>query len=609
MLSILKNLNPTKIKKSFLNYYFILKILWQCTPKNLVFLIFFTLVYSIVPIGILFLNKEALNLIASPTKTESTFVSAFIVLGLISLTNIMLMFIDRLKDLCSTLSSNIVRKNVIYLLQRKSSQLDLKFYDTDEYYKKLENARRVLDRRWDFLIGAPLEIFGKIIGLFALVGVLASFKIWLVPIIFLGVTPNIVIQLITRKREIEFYTDQIPETRKINYTENLLTDRQFAKEVKLFGFSEYIIQMAQDLFMIQYKKIKELKIWSVKLTTFWGALSSLTLLGVSTYITYYTIKGHVTLGDWQLYTGTALALQTNLNTMFTIMAISYEEDSYTDILMDFLNTKPEIDLDEGVNYPTKDTPPLIEFCNVFFSYPGNIEPILQNLSFTIQPGEKISLVGLNGSGKSTIIKLLARLYDPSSGKILFNGIDIKDYKPSEIYSMFGIVFQDFSKYAFTLSDNISISSLSKKNDNEAIKQAAIEAGADKIKYKLPEGFDTYITKSFDISGFSDLSGGDWQKIAIARGFFRQSPIVILDEPTAALDPEAEYNIYNKFIKLCTNSTAIIISHRLSSASMVDRIFFLKDGQVAESGTHYELMELNGEYARLFNIQAELYKVL
>jgi ATP-binding cassette subfamily B protein len=597
-----------KMRKFFLNYRFILKILWQCAAKNLVCLAFLILIYSIIPIGVLFLNKEALNIITSSIKSEAVFFNLLIVLGLIAIANIVLQFIDGLKNIFSALSLNIVSKQVLYAIQRKSASLDLKFYDTKEYYIKLENTRRVLGRRWDVLIGAPLEMLGKIIALVMLVGVLASFNIWLIPIIFFGITPKIIIQLKTRKRETEFYTEQIPETRKISYTESLLMDRQYAKEVRLFGFSEVIINMAQDLFIIQFKKIKKIKIWSLKLTTLWGAISSLTLFGVSVFITYYTIKGQILLGDWQLYTSAALAIQANLNALFNILAVSYEEDLYADILMEFLNTQPEIEMDKGISYPIKNSPPLIEFCDVSFSYPGNTKWVLKNLNFTIKQGEKIALIGLNGSGKSTIIKLLTRLYDPNSGKILFDGVDIKSYKPSELYSIFGVVFQDFSKYAFTLNDNISICNFSKKYDKKAVKMAATESGVDKIALKLPDGFDTYITKSFDLSGFSDLSGGDWQKIAIARGFFRQSPIVILDEPTSALDPEAECNVYNKFIKLCINSTAIIISHRLSSVSMVDRIFVIKDGQIAEAGTHQELMNLGGEYTRLFNLQADLYNV-
>jgi ATP-binding cassette subfamily B protein len=598
-----------RIEKAFRNYCFILKILWQRTAKNLVFLAILSLLSSQIPIAILFLNKEILNIIAYPAESGSVLISAAIFLGLIAIANIVMQFVNELRNLYGALSLNIISKHLIYMIQRKAASLDLKFYDTDEYYKKLENCKRVLGRRWDFLIGAPLEIFGRIAGLITLIGVLSTFNIWLVPMIILGVLPNIVTQIKVRKKDMQFLTAQIPENRKIFYTENLLTDRQFAKEVRLFGFGEMIIQMSQDLFNIQFHKIKQLKIWSIKRTTLWGIVSSLTLFGVSAFITYYAIKGQVLLGNWQLYISTALAIQVNLNALFNIFAMSYEEDLYADILMDFLNVKPEIEIDKGINYPKKDTPPLIEFRDVYFTYPNHTEAILKDVSFTIKPGEKIALVGLNGSGKSTIIKLLTRLYDPDNGEILFDGVDIKVYKPSELYNLYGVVFQDFAKYAFTLSENISISNLSKKNDITAIKIAAEESGVDKISLKLPEGFDTYITKSFDLSGFSDLSGGDWQKIAIARGFFRDSPIVILDEPTAALDPEAECDIYNKFIKLCIDSTAVIITHRLSSVSMVDRIFLLKDGHIAESGTHRELMELKGEYSRLFNIQADLYNTL
>lgn len=584
-------------------------MLWQCTSKNLIFLALSNIVNTMLPIGILFLNREALNIIAYSDKTESNFIGIIIILVFIAIANNLVDFSGALKNLFSTLCSNLVSKHLTYLILKKSIDLDLKFYDTDEYYKKLENVKRTFGRRWEFLITAPLDIIGKCVGLLTLVGILASFNILLVPIILLGVSPNIITQLKTRKREMKFITRQIPSTRKMNYTENLLTDRQFAKEVKLFGFGKVIIQLSRELFMTHFKQLMSEKIRAVKLTGFWGFISSFSLLLISVFITYHTYYGRITLGDWQLYISTALSIQTNLFALFNIIVNSYEEDLYTDILMDFLNTEPEIKLEKGIKFPTEETPPTIEFCDVSFFYPNTSKVALSNLNFQIRPGEKIALVGLNGSGKSTIIKLLTRLYDPSDGKILFNGVDIKKYKPLEIYNLFSSVFQDFSKYAFTFRENISISNILNKDDSVAIAQAAMLSGADKIADELPNGFDTYITKSFDFSGVPDLSGGEWQKIAISRAFFRQAPIVILDEPTSALDAEAEYNVYNNFVQLCNNSTAIIISHRLSSVSMADRIFFLKEGQITESGTHYELMNLDGEYARLFKIQAESYKVL
>ncbi|CQR70263.1 Lipid A export ATP-binding/permease protein MsbA [Sporomusa ovata DSM 2662] len=597
-----------KVQNYCHNYAFVFHMLWQYCRKYFILLSLASIAISMLPIGSMYLEREIINIIVYSAKQESDFIIAIIILALIGGFNTLLTFSIELQRLFGNFCSKLVSRQLTYLVLRKSTDLDMAFYDTDEYYKKLEHVKQAFGSGWESFIRDPMSIFSESIGLITLIGILASFNIWLVPIIVFGVSPNLIFQLKTRKKEIQFMYSRTPETRKMNYVETVLTDRQFAKEVKLFGFSEKIIQMARDVFGDYFKKMKDMQLSVVKLHTFGGAFSNFALFVVSAVITYHAFQGKITIGDWQLYISTIFSIRTSLAEIYGTIANTYKQDLYAVILTDFLETKPTIELNKGVEFPTKGTPPAIEFRDVSFAYPCTAKSILSNISFTIKPGEKIALVGLNGSGKSTLIKLLTRLYDPVSGSILFNGVDIKQYKPSDIYGLFGTVFQDFSKYAFTLSDNISISNVIKCDNKSAIQKAAVASGASKLADELPNGFDTFLTKSFDLNGVSDLSGGNWQKIAIARAFFRESPIVILDEPTSALDPEAEYNIYHKFVELCRQNTAIIISHRLSSVRMADRIFLLQDSQITESGTHHELMELNGEYARLFNLQADSYKI-
>jgi ABC-type multidrug transport system fused ATPase/permease subunit len=270
----------------------------------------------------------------------------------------------------------------------------------------------------------------------------------------------------------------------------------------------------------------------------------------------------------------------------------------------FLTWQPKIISNQGITLQNKN--PYIEFINVSFKYPNTDSDILHNLNLTISPQEKIALVGLNGAGKSTIVKLLLRFYDPTEGQILIDGKDIREYDLVNIRKIFGVVFQDFSSYAFTVRENIGMSDYENLNDENRIKYAAEMSSAYEFIKNWEKGFDTYLTKQFEMDGH-ELSGGEWQKIALSRAFFKEASIMILDEPSSNLDPEAEYQVFEHFANLCKDKGAIFISHRLSTIVMTDRILVLENGKIIESGSHNELMKINGKYAYLFNLQAEKYR--
>lgn len=600
----------TKIVRASSNYLFVIKMIWRTTPMAFIALGVLSLLESLLPLIPMWLLKNILDLLTTAdTKDEKALYQLVMMVSGIGLASFATKLAFNLKSTISSLTFSRVGKEVIYTIQNKSAQLDLRFYDTPEFYKKLDNARRVLARNWDFLLIAPFQVFGQTLFLFASIGILASFNVWLVPVVIVGVLPSIITHLNSRKKEMIFFSGQIAETRKIKYSEDLLSEKSFAKEIRLFGLSDYIIGMTQKLFKTQYKDLKKLKKSMLTLNMAAETVSVGTLFGSSLFISLHAFWGTITLGSWQFLTTAVQSIQSAMDSIINILALSYEDELYIDILMDFLNSEPEIKLEEGKSYPFEKTPPNIEFRNVNFSYPGSVKKTINNLSFTIRPGEKVALVGMNGAGKSTIIKLLSRLYDPEAGQILFNQSNVKEYKAKELYKLFGVVFQDFSKYGFTLRENIGLSDIGNPVvDPDRTKNAAAASGADKLVDLLPDGYETYLTKDFDINGCSDLSGGQWQKVVIARAFYRDSPIVILDEPTASLDPKAEQDIYDQFYNLCKDKSAILISHRLSSVRMVDRIFFLQDGTIKESGTHAELMALNGEYAEMFNLQKKQYNI-
>jgi ATP-binding cassette, subfamily B, bacterial len=597
-----------KIKNTLKNYSFIFHTMWKASPHYFIILILITIIGSFLPLVSMFIMKNIIDLIVYGVKDSKIFIHLILLLALSGISIFAIEIIKQMKDFLNNLIANRVGKNIIYLIQKKASQLDLKFYDTPEYYNKLEDTKRVIGRRWDIMLSIPVELASEIVTLVTFILILGTCNVLLIPLIIVGVLPNIFIQLKIRKKEVQFYSNQIPESRKIFYTENILSAREFAKEVKLFGISDFIINLSQKLFNKQFNKIKKLKFWELKITSIWSLISAVTTLCCLMYISISAFNKIISIGNWQLYTQTSFSIYNKISTILYYLATGYEEDLYTNILNNFLETKPNINFSEGMDYPFKDIVPSIKFENVKFGYLNAKKNVLNGINFEIKPFEKIAIVGLNGAGKSTIIKLLTRLYDPDEGSIFYNNTDIKKINPESLYKQFSIVFQDYCRYAFSLKYNICISDLNKINDDNSMLKAAKMSGVDRISSNLLNRYETYLTKAYNSNGYTDLSTGEWQKIAISRAFFRDSQIVILDEPTSSLDPLAEYNIYKLFINLCKNKTTILISHRLTSIRIVDRIIFLKDGIIAEMGTHRELIEMNGEYSKLYRIQADQYNL-
>ena len=316
--------------------------------------------------------------------------------------------------------------------------------------------------------------------------------------------------------------------------------------------------------------------------------------------------GNMQIGDYTLYTGAIASIATTIGTIITTSAMVYEGTLFIDNLIIFMKEKqtviPSIEAPRSVSRGVSHT---IEFQNVYFRYPGTQRDILKNVNLTIRPGDTVVLVGLNGAGKTTLIKLLTRLYDPTAGTILLDGRDIREYDVKELYQMFGIIFQDYGKYADTVAENIRYGDIHKEYQVENIYEAARQSAAEEYITSLPDGYDTPLMRIFEPNG-RELSIGQWQKLAIARAFYGESDILILDEPTASLDPLAEQEIFRQFDLLREDKTTIFVSHRLSSATVADQIIVLEDGQVIENGTHAELMAMEGKYHKLFTTQAERY---
>ncbi len=487
-------------------------------------------------------------------------------------------------------------------IMRKMAQVDTSFFDDPSNSVKLEAA----NTSESYITGNMCWAVDTIIRLVAFVFGIIVFLSYnpLLGLIYMATyIPGSIISYKHKTQVDQWSIDNIPETRKKNYYKALLTSQFAAKDLRLYNLADYFKSKYNNLWdKIRNERAKLF----VKGTVASFFASLLTYSGVVVMIILSVrsvLLGSMAIGTLAMYIGLATTNGENFATIIEDIACQIEIDvPHVIQYMDFLKYENKI-LDEG----TEQIPafPDIEFRNVCFKYPGNEEYTIKNLNLKINGGSKIALIGVNGAGKTTIIKLLLRFYEPQSGEILLGKKSIKCYPIEKLHDMFSVCFQEINHYSLSFRENIAISDISKMSDNNAVYLASQASGADKIVETLENGLDTDMTRRFNDKGV-ELSGGQWQKIALARAFFRASQFVILDEPSSALDPEAEDYIFSSFKRLCKNKGGILVSHRLSSIMMVDEIFLLDGGRVIESGSHAELMKQGGKYAEMYRMQAEKY---
>jgi len=398
---------------------------------------------------------------------------------------------------------------------------------------------------------------------------------------------------------------QSSDRRLMMYFADLLTKDTYHKEIKLFGLGEHFTDRWKVIADRFYREHLALLTRRSAMGFVWGSLTTLVTSGTFLYVALQAIARRLTLGDLTLYTQAVSGVQSSFQGILGGVSSLYEGGLYLNNLFEFLDYEPKIrDRPEAVPllFPLREG---IEFRHVSFTYPGKDAPALCDVSFRVALDETVALVGQNGAGKTTIVKLLTRLYDPSEGQILINGRDIREYELASLHAAIGVIFQDYVTYFFSAGENIGVGRLADMEDRAQVEAAAARSGADTVIARLPSGYDTTLGRWFD-EGFQ-LSGGEWQKVALARAFMRDAEVLILDEPTASLDARAEYEIFARMQALTEGKMGLFISHRFSTVRLADRILVLEGGQISEDGTHEELLRLGGTYAELFNLQAAAYR--
>ncbi len=604
----------------FKRLFYVFKLVNKTGTWIIIVLMLIAFAEGIMPLLGSVITKEILNTLQDTVylsgigeidPTKELFVQT--VLGLI-----IAMFVYRFSNrMLSTLKNTVTRiggelvvREVKLSIMIKAQELDLASFDMPSFYEKLENANREAGNRPISILNASLSIVSTIITFVSYVILLSSVMPLATVCIVAVSLPSAIINFVYKHKEFKYVRFRSKERRQMNYCSNTSVNKDLAKEMRIFGLSDIFREKFKEVFGNYYKGLRRLileeGIWHVII----GIISCSVNFVFYVIFAWNVFCGKYKIGDYSLYTGALTQISSSIASLISTSAAIYEGTLFIDNLTSFLEEKktviPSVDPPRKVNKNAEHT---IEFKNVSFAYPGTDRMVIKNVDLTINAGESIVLVGLNGAGKTTLIKLLTRLYDPTEGVILLDGHDIKEYDIKELYKTFGIIFQDFGKYAFDLKENIRFGDITSTYDNpstmERIKEAAISANAEDFIKNLPSEYDTPLTRIFSEDGI-ELSIGQWQKVCIARAFFSDNDILILDEPTASLDPMAEQEIFNQFDKLRSGKTTIFVSHRLSSATTADKIVVLEYGEKIEEGSHKELMDMHGRYYELFSTQAKRY---
>ncbi|HWQ13132.1 MAG TPA: ABC transporter ATP-binding protein [Roseiflexaceae bacterium] len=488
---------------------------------------------------------------------------------------------------------------------RKALALDLQYFEDAAFYDKLQNARREADYRALGIINGAFMVAQNIITLLSFAALLLAFSPLITLVLFGATLPAFIAQSKFSHLHFRLLTWRAPEFRRMQYLEHVLTVDNSVKEVKLFGLGEPLLKRYSETFWTFFHEDAALARRRSLISLLWGLVATLSYYGAYAWIVHQAIAGVITLGGMTLYLTLFRQSQGTFQGLFDNIARLYENGLFMDNLFGFLRLTPQMARTETPAPLPRRLSRGVEFRDVWFRYPGREDWALRGVNLTIAPGEKIALVGPNGAGKTTLIKLLTRLYDPTRGQILLDGVDLREYDPDELRGRIGVIFQDFVKYQLSARENIGFGQIDRLHDQERIADAAARGGADEVVAELPQGMETTLGRWFNQG--HELSGGQWQKVALSRAFMREGEVLVLDEPTAALDAEREYEIFQRFRRLTEGKIAVLISHRFSTVRMADTIAVIESGQITELGSHAELLAHGGTYARLFELQAEGYR--
>ena len=602
----------------------VISLVWEASPRVTLALFAATVIAGVIPAISAYTTKLLINAVvegirvhsdhlpdrahfafgpfSTPTLTTTGGIVFLALLQLVIFATTSLL--GTIRNITQQLLQNSVTMRIQLMVMEKAAELDLPFYEDPASYDLLRRAQNDSINRPVMMISTAFGLLQTALTFITMIALLIVVSPLLAAIALLSPIPAFIADTRYGWRGYTIARWGSRLLRRMQYLVTLLTTDTFAKEVKLFGLGHYFIAryrlVAEAFYGSQRRQVARRYMTGFA----WGILSTIATSITYLYVALQAVAGRLTLGDLTLYTTAASSVQGSIQGILGGFSSMYEHNLYLNNLFELMETKPTL-----VN--RRDPVPLalplrgeITFENVSFAYPGAAANALTDVTFTVRAGETLAVVGRNGAGKTTVFKLICRLYDPTAGRILIDGVDIRDVDPEELRRQIGAMFQDYVTYQATAAENIGLGHLPEVDDRPSITTAARRGGADELISGLPAGYDTALGKWFDAG--VNLSGGEWQKVALARAFMRKAPILLLDEPTAALDAQAEYDLFERLQSLTAGRTAVYISHRFSTVRRADRILFLEAGRLVEEGTHEELMRLAGRYAQLFRMQAAAY---
>jgi ATP-binding cassette subfamily B protein len=593
----------------------LLRMVWEAEPRYVIGILLLRVARSAVPLAVLWIGKLIVDGVVHAIATAGSggpvpWHRLAILLGIELAIALVGEGLSRVSALLESLLGDLFANRTSVQLMQHAATLDLEQFENAEIYDKLERARRQTVGRIG-LFTMLLATLQDLITLVSLSVAIVVYVPWLLILLVVAVLPSLLGETHFASLGYSLLYSWTPERRQLDYLRYIGASDISAKELKLFGLSDFLVGRYDRLSHEFYEANKALSVRRSVVSTLLAALGTLGYYGAYAVIIYLTVIGYhspagpFTIGVLTFLAGSFRQSRDLIQRVLLSLAQIFEQSLYLDDLFTFLDIEPSIRPKPGARLVPVPIRIGFAFEGVGFRYPGSEQWAVRGLDFTLAPGERLALVGENGAGKTTLVKLLARLYDPTEGRILLDGVDLREYDIDSLRRNVGVIFQDFVRYDFMLRENIAVGNIERVTDEPAIKTAAQRSLADSVAQRLTGRYDQMLGKRFE--GGVDLSGGEWQKVALARAYMRDAQLLILDEPTAALDARAEYEVFLRFSELTKGRMAVLISHRFSTVRMADRILVLKSGRLVEQGTHEALVELGGLYAELFQLQAAGYR--
>jgi len=592
-LSALRNLPP------------VLKIVWDSGPTVVVMGFVFRLLAALLPVALLYVSKLIIDTIVYviskhhpiPHRLWWLVLAEFLLAVLTSV-------VARVIDYSDSLLADKYMRHVSIRVMKHAAELDVIAYEDPAFYDRLERARvQATDRL------AMIQMLGRliqqIITTITLSISIIYFSPWLLLLLVAGVLPAFLGESHFAFLGYAKNFRQTPVRRQLDYLRQVGGSKEAAKELKLFGLSGYLTERFTRLSDEVYAENVALSKRKLIAGSLLSIIGSMGYYSAYVYVIWRTVTGALTIGTLYFLAGAILQASQNIQQIFSTLSGVADQALFLTDLLAFFEMQPTIRSKPNALPAPRPIQRGFEFRNVSFAYPGSSRLILKDLNFTLQIGERVALIGENGQGKTTIVKLITRLYDPTEGQVLLDGIDLREYNLEDLYKEIGVIFQDFMRYEMTARENVAVGRIEEIGNQDEIALAAHKSLADEVIAKLPRHYEQMLGRRFETG--VDLSGGEWQKLALARAYLRDAQLLILDEPTAALDARSEYEVFERFAELTAGKMALFISHRFSTVRMADRIVVLADGQIAEDGSHQQLMALGGQYAEMFELQAASYR--